>query len=174
MVKWFYRCILTLNSTILLIAVYLIKEQVVLPIPNLNENYSYGIYILLTVLFSGICLLISNFLGEDVIEGGIVDIEPANNSYLPSYLGYFFIALSVNNKFTLAWVFVLIFIFTFNSQTLFFNPMFLLFGFKFYYVTTDSGLKIFVISRKNIRSLKGLRFTNLRRINDYTFIDWRG
>lgn len=170
--KLAYRVILTINSIILLLVVYLIKEGITLPFCFLQGAHtSYLIYIVLSILMSGICLWLSGCLKNDVIEGGITDVEMANNSYLPSYLGYFFVALSIGDWDTFVWVGVLIFLFTFFSQTLYFNPMFLLFGYKFYIITVDTGMKFFVISHKRIKSIKGLSFTNLKRINDYTFID---
>ena len=66
---------------------------------------------------------------------------------------------------------VVIFIFTYYSQTLYFNPLFLVFRYKFYYITMNNGMRLFVLSRKRIKSLDGLRFDSLKRINDYTFID---
>lgn len=52
--------------------------------------------------------------------------------------------------------------------------MFLLFGYKFYTVNIEDQITFFVISRKNILSIKNLKFSNLKRINNYTYIDnWR-
>lgn len=170
--KFIYRCLLTINSIIMLLVVYLIKEKISLQLNiSLSTHISYLCYIMLTVLMSGICLWMSKFLGNDIIDGGITDIEAANNSYLPSYLGYFFVALSIDDWSTLFWVGILIIVFSYFSQTLYFNPMFFLFGYKFYNVTVDTGMKFFVISKKNITSIKDLKFTKLKRINNYTFID---
>lgn len=168
--KFLYRFILALNSIILLAVIYLVKGYIY--IPGIGK-YSLVIYIMGPILFSAICLWISRFLSCDIISGGITDVEMANNSYLPSYLGYFFIALSVpdDNNVTFLVVFGIVFVFTFYSQSLYFNPMFLIFGYKFYYVTKSNGLKIFVISKKEIRTTTGLKFEDLRRINDFTFID---
>ena len=158
----------------LLVVVYFVKEHITIPISIVKYEYiSYMIYVVGLVFFSGICLLLTRFLRRDTIEGGIEEIEVANNSYLPTYLGYFFIALGVNDVSTLLWVFLIIFIFTYFSQNLYFNPMFLLFDYKFYYITTTKGMKLFIISKKNIKSKEGLAFNEIGRINDYTFIDWR-
>ena len=113
----------------------------------------------------------SRFLSDDIITGGITEAESANNSYLPSYLGYFFVALSINDCDTLIWVTGIVMVFTFFSQTLYFNPLFLIFGYKFYNVSTDNGVKFFVISKKNITTVNNLSFHKLKRINNYTFID---
>lgn len=170
--KLLYKTMLTLNSTVFLVVVYCIKEHIVIPILFLNNDvFSCLIYICGNVIFSGLCLWLSQFLSSETIQGGIAEIEMANNSFLPSYLGYFFVALSINDWATLLWVFVIIFIFTFNSQTLYFNPMFLLFNYEFYYVSLQNGMKIFVISKKKIKDIAKIDFTNISRINDYTFID---
>lgn len=97
----------------------------------------------------------------------------ANDGYLPSYLGYFFVALSIPGKDiqTLSLVFGILFVFVFFSRTVYYNPLFLIFGYKFYYVTKENDMKVFIISRKDIHDIKGLVFTKLRRINDFTFID---
>lgn len=172
--RFFYRFLLTLNSTILLVVVFLIKEQMVLPIPHIScKHISYLIYLLGTIILSGGCLWLSRFLSMEIISGGVKEIESANNAYLPSYLGYFFVAVSVNDVDTLIWIYIIIFLFIFNSQTLFFNPMFLLFGYKFYYISMESGMKMFVISRKEIKHLRNVKFDKIQRINDYTFIDRR-
>lgn len=172
--KKMYKVFLTINATMLLAVVYLIKEEVTIPfLAQYSVHWSFLIYFVGTICFSGICLFLSCFLSKDCIEGGITDVEPANNSYLPSYLGYFFVALSINKVSTLVWILFIIFIFTYNSQTLFFNPMFLIFRYKFYYITIENGMKIFIITKENIRTTENLKFNELRRINDYTFIDRR-
>lgn len=170
--KHIYRCLLTINSSIFLLVIYFIKEEIVWPSELLRSPHmSYLCYVVLAVVMSGLCLLAARFLGDETINGGIVSVESADNSYLPSYLGYFFVALSINTVDTLVWVELLILIFTYFSQTLYFNPMFLLFRYKFYYITVDTGMNFFVITKKNITSIKGLTFEHLKRINDYTFID---
>lgn len=182
--KTIYKLILTGNSTMMLLIVYAIKEKVFLfknislSLPfgvvvekSLDQHLIFCIYIIFAVLFSKMCLVFAKFLSDEIIEGGIINVEPANNSYLPTYLGYFFVALSVNDVTTLLWVYLLVCIFTYNSQTLYFNPMFLLFNYKFYYVSIETGMKLFIITKKNIKDTKTLNFECLKRINDYTFIE---
>lgn len=61
---------------------------------------------------------------------------------------------------------------TFLSQTQYYNPIYLLFGYHYYHVSTESGTKIFVI-RKGlvIRNIRYLRFDHLHRLNNSTFIE---
>ena len=103
--------------------------------------------------------------------GTIKEIELANNAFLPSYLGYFFVALSVPNCSTLYFIFLILFIFTFLSQSLYFNPLFLFFGYHFYNITTSKNVKLFIITRQNINDPNEVEFEKLKRINNFTFID---
>lgn len=170
--KTIYRYFLTINSIILLAAVYLIKEGIQIPIKYLpSPHVSYFVYVFAPVVMSGFCIWLSRFLGDDIISGGVLDVECANDASLPSYLGYFFVALSISNWTTLIWVGILILIFTFFSRTSYFNPLFLLFGYKFYYVTVKGKIKFSIISRGDIVKTDTLVFDKLKRINNYTFID---
>lgn len=103
--------------------------------------------------------------------GDIENVEYANDAFLPSYLGYFFVALDVPNYETLCFVYPLIFVFTFLSQTLYFNPLFLIFGYHFYNLTTANNVRVFMITKKKFKDPKTISFPSLKRINDFTFID---
>jgi len=164
-----YNLFLTFNATSLMIVIFLIKQHCI--IINKAPNWiSYLIFISIPVLMTGLSLLCTRFLSTDSIEGNVKDLEHANNAYLPSYLGYFFVALSVPDVETLVFVFLILFVFTYFSQTIYFNPLFLLWKRHFYYVTTENNIKIFLITRKVLRKPSDVRFENLKRINNYTFI----
>ncbi len=81
------------------------------------------------------------------------------------------VALSIPYVDTLIFVFAILFVFTFLSQTLYFNPLFLIFRYHFYYLTTTNEIKIFVITRRILKAPKETEFEKLKRINDFTFID---
>lgn len=169
-VKTVYRCLLTLNATILLAVIYIIKCKVYLE--KIGES-SIVIYIIGILLFTYLCLKGMEILPNDSLEG-IADISLANDTYMSSYLGYFFVALSISDEdwMTFGIVFVIVYVFTFFSQSLYFNPLFLLFGFNFYYVTSRNQTRIFIISRKkDIRKADEVSFHNLKRVNEFTFID---
>jgi hypothetical protein len=176
-----FRLFLTFNSTSFIIVVYLIKSQTVLNkffhfLGKCPHFVSYTIYIFIPVVLTFLSLLATKYLDSDSIEAeagksAIVSIEQANNSFLPSYLGYFFVALSVPSCETLIFIFAILFVFTFLSQTLYFNPIFLLFGYQFFYLTTENNIKIFLITKHDYKDSKRLSFPSLKRINDYTFID---
>ena len=176
MINLLFRLFLTFNATSLIIVVYLIKSQITLNnlspyIECMPDYISYIIYFVVPILFTYLSLLMANKLANDSIESqngksAIKEIEQANNAYLPSYLGYFFVALSVSHCETLIFVFAILFLFTFLSQTLYFNPLFLIFGYHFYY-----NIKIFLVTRKKLKDPSKLEFPKLKRINDFTFID---
>lgn len=175
--NYIYRLLLTFNATSLILVIFLIKEEVT--INHIHEklfalpNYvSYLIYFLIPVLLTYLSLLISKYLGNsNIAKGSIVEVENANNAFLPSYLGYFFVALSVNNCETLIFVFIILFVFTFLSQTLYFNPLFLIFGYHFYNISTNNKAKLFIITKNEINKVDDIEFTKLKRINNFTFID---
>ncbi|RLD63094.1 MAG: hypothetical protein DRJ01_04670 [Bacteroidetes bacterium] len=188
MLNFIFRLLLTFNATSLILVVYAVKERYVLSclFPKLDflpDFVSYLVYFLIPIILTFISLIVANGLDSDSIEfekeedkerginSPIKEIEQANNAFLPSYLGYFFVALSVPYCDTLIFVFGILFIFTFLSQTLYFNPLFLFFGYHFYYLTTDNNIRIFIITRQKLKDPKKESFSKLKRINNFTFID---
>ena len=180
MINLLYRLFLTLNSTFLLVVIYLIKSEITIEIPvpwvHVSPFYSYLGYISFPIILTIISILLIKYLDSDSIEisngnSPIKFIEQANNQFLPSYLGYFFIALSIPNSGTLVLSYLIIFIFTFFSQALYYNPIFLLFGFNFYHVTTVNEIKVFILTKQTLKDPKETEFKSLKRINNFTFID---
>ena len=99
------------------------------------------------------------------------EIKQANDSYLPSYLGFFFVASSVPDYITFCFVFSIIAIFVFFSRSVYFNPMYFLLGYRFYDIKTTEMVRILVVSKKNIRKAGDAVFEKTKRINDFTFIE---
>lgn len=180
MINILYRLLLTFNATSLLVIIFCVQKTYTLShffpktvyldaIPN---TLSYVGYFLVPLVLTGLSIVLSSYLGRDEFKPGEVSsIEHANNSFLPSYLGYFFVALSVGNWETLAFVYGVLFIFTFMSQALYFNPLFLLFGFEFYNITTKSGASIFLISKHKYKIPSEVDVPVANRINNYTFME---
>lgn len=175
-----FRLLLTFNATSLLAIIFLVQKghalgeffPQYLHLVALPNAISYAVYLLVPILLTGLSILLSSKLGRDSFKSGeIVSIEHANNSFLPSYLGYFFVALSVGNWETFAFVYGVLFVFTFLSQALYFNPLFLLFGFEFYNITTKNGAAIFLISRQCYKTPAEIDISAAYRINNYTFIE---
>ena len=169
MFRLLYKIFLTVNSLMIFLVVYFVKAHIWIPRVG---SCSILIYIALPVIMSAVCLKFSDFLSHDSIEK-VSNIESGSESYMSVYLGYFFIAAGIpdNDWLTLTFTFILIFLFVFFSQSQYFNPLFLLLGYKLYGITRPDGTKIFIISRRRIVTVKGLTFDDLRRINDFTFID---
>lgn len=170
--NFIFKLLLTFNATSTMLVVYLIKERYYLLIlEKLPMWISHIAFLLTPLLLTLISLWMKRFLSKDDINYGMLNIEEANNAFLPSYLGYFFVALSVNSTETMIFVYLIVFVFTYLSQSLYYNPLFLLLGYKFYYITTVNNVRLFIISKKEISTTKGAVFSKLRRINNTTFID---
>lgn len=187
-----FRLLLTFNATALLVIIFAVKSGFTVQklfyyldpelymklgvekwISILPSFISYFFYVLIILLLTMFSIWVSSKLGKDPFKAGeILSIEYANNSFLPSYLGYFFVALSINDLDTLLFVYVLLFLFTFFSQALYFNPLFLVFGYSFYNLTTKNGAKIFLISKTEFKTPQDIEI-EANRINNYTFIERR-
>jgi len=136
---------------------------------------SYLFYFTCIILLSIVSVYFINFLSNDSIEQDtLTNIEPANDAFLPSYLGYFFVALSVPYIEIFFVVFGIIAIFIFYSRISYFNPIFFIFGFKFFYVTNSNNVKVLLITKKELKTTESASFNQLKRITNYTFIDTEG
>ncbi len=183
MINTAFRVLLTANATSLLVIIFLVQKGITLGdylggvsylgwtavLPN---AVSYLIYLAIPILSTGLSIWLSRYLGKDEFKAGeVASIEHANNSFLPSYLGYFFVALSIGNWETLGFVYGVLFLFTYLSQALYFNPLFLLFGYEFYNITTKNGTAIFLISKERYEEPDDIKIPLAYRINNYTFIE---
>ena len=169
--KTVYRMLLTLNATSLLILVYLIKEKLWI---CCFGRWSIAIYLLGLLIYTRICLMMCVCLKKASIEKGIQQISIATDGYTTTFLGLFFVALSIPAKDeTTFWaVFLILNVFIYNSQTIYFNPLLCLFGYNFYEIHTDLGTRVYVITQeKNIKGTNGLQFPQLRKINEFTYLD---
>lgn len=96
-----FRLLLTFNATSLLVIIFLVHKKYTLgyffqSVPALQFSgayasfISYALYLMVPLVLTGGSILLSRFLGQDEFTPGeIIGIEHANNSFLPSYLGYF-------------------------------------------------------------------------------------
>ena len=152
--------IMALASTSLLPAIYFIKSGYKVwntPCSNLNLLLDLLIYIGIPVLVSLLSLWWMRFQSKDSIRSDVKEITPVNHEYLPVYLGYIFVSLSMPNLnsggidwITLSVVYFLICLFVTCSKTLCFNPIFIVFGYGYYQVTTKNGVRVFVITNRRI------------------------
>lgn len=167
-----FRFLLTINATSWMLVVYGIKEGIT--IANIPQGL-FGIILLsIPIILSIISIWMSTYLGTDMLEG-CQEFSLADNEFLPTYLGYFFVSLSILDTTTMIYLYLIVFVFTFLSQTEYFNPIFLLFGYHYYHVLTENGTRVFVITKgKVIRNKDNISFANLKRINDTTYLQRKG
>lgn len=171
MLDFLYRVLMTFNSTSWVIVLYGVKQKWTLwNIPYLAFDF---ILLLIPILTSLLALILANCFGNDNLNS-CKEVEYANSSFIPTYLGYFFVGLSLDNSIQLLIVYLIIFVFTQLSQTEYFNPIYLLFGYKFYHIQSEKGTKLFLITRRKIRNANNEEFSQLKRINETTFIELRG
>lgn len=168
--QWIYRLLLAFNETSLILVVFFIKEQYYFCFLDKFPIWvSYIVWILLPVVTTGTSLILKRFLRDDSIEKQPLDIRRANNSFLSSSLLYFAVAFPISTTELLWFAYFILFVFSFFSQAIYFNPIYLIFGYKFYYVTPTDNVKILLVSKKKIKTTKEL--PKLKKINDLTFID---
>lgn len=147
---------------------------------KLEYTLEYKMYLGILMLLSS--LLISYFfirLCERYFSGETMTckaIEVAEPKYIPIYIAYFVISLSISDIPTFLVVFILIFFLILLGKFSYFNPYLLFMGYNFYEVESSSSdskdsvkYKIFLISKRKIKTIK--TYQKLIRLNDFTFLD---
>lgn len=181
------RCILwwimNLASSLLIVSLYFIKAQVtlfsldIIWLDTILTMFVFlGIPLVLSVLF---VLLTKAVSPNDSLRQPVQKVSSANKDYLPVYLSYFFVSLSIpgNVEEGIAYgvlvVFILvIWIFTSLTTTYYFNPLLLLMGYKFYNVTSNNGIQLFIISKRNIRKNEtNITFPKLKKMTELVYIE---
>ena len=99
--KNFYRFFYSLLATSLFVVVYLVKEKLNIinyffPIfpKSAGLVISFLAYLIVIISLTFICVQIQKFNSDVDCLKNIQEIEYADNIFLPSYLGFFFVALS--------------------------------------------------------------------------------
>ncbi len=199
--SYIFRLFLTINSLSLSFLIFAIYKEVTIEwiepffcdicsfivgknilVEFMSNNFysilngsSYIFYFLCIILLSIASIYFIQLLADDSIEQDtLTNIEPANDAFLPSYLGYFFVALSVPDIQMFFLAFGIIGIFIFYSRISYFNPLFFIFGFKFFYVINKDNVKVLLITKKELKTTENTYFNQLKRITNYTFIDSEG
>lgn len=167
------KVLLTFNATSLLLLIYWVKSVAISSMVSGWWMYAIPVVLLaVPITLTAISIRLTRRLSADSFPAGSVEsVSPASNIFLPSYLGYFFVALSVPNVPSLIFVYILLVLFTYFSQALYFNPLFLLFGYNFYNIRTHDGLEAFLISRQEFRTPDKVQVLKARRINGFTFLE---
>lgn len=166
------RLFLTLSSVSFFVIVYLVKNNL---FPNHCRDGDFRwiftlFYLLIPILLALIAIFLSSKLASSEIKS-VKSIEVSNNDFLSNYLAFFFVALSVTDVLTFWTVFGLTIVFTLVSRVSYFNPVFLVFGYTFYYVFLEENIKIMLISKQKLKDPKLIEKIEVKRVNDYTFIE---
>jgi len=167
-----FKLLLTFNSTAFIWVVFGFKH-----IESLPSFFGLG-KIIWPIAFTASPILLAKISillmpkreSDEINSRNIKTIEHIDNSYLPSYLGYFFVALSANNFHITLYIYCLITIFSHASQVTYFNPVLLILGYKFYRIETQKGSVIHFISHEKYKNPNNLGVVLAHRINDHTFI----
>ena len=142
---------------------------------------AYVIYFIALLFLSFFSIRFSlKYLDQDVIERKKVkEFEQANDFYLPIYLGYAFVAISLPTLKSFLLFFVLMLIVLARTRFFYFNPIFLVLGYKFYFIKHIDDSKVLVISKKEIKTIDELfedsngdmrSYIALTKVNEYTFL----
>ena len=166
----FYRALLTLEACSWMLVVFVVKDQTTIgKLPALGLA---AIIAIVSIALSLLSLYYSKKLGHESDIHGCEECELADGSFLPAYLGYFFVSVSVDSWELMLVVFAIACFFTHLSGTQLFNPLFLIFKYHHYRVKTKNGTAIFVIKKGPVnRNAKYFQANNLHRITDTTFIE---
>lgn len=166
------RLFLTFSSVSFFLIVFLVQNEINPYKTQLGEYawITYVAYVIIPFLLTFISLGVCKLLAKATIKK-VVSLETSNNDFLANYLAFFFVALSIKGMTTFWIVFGMTILFTFVSRVSYFNPVFLVFGYNFYYVHTGENVKVMLISRKKLKSPQTFEPMTVRRINDYTFLE---
>ena len=171
MLNTLYNLLNTVSITAWIVVIYVLKEQWTFD-PRVHFFFVSVGLIVLTIGGGTLSLFLTKFLDKDNLEK-CVEVEQADASFLPTYVGYFLVAFSISNLYQLLVAFVCISIFLYLVRWQYFNITYLFFGYHCYHVTTDTRTQLFLICQQEIRTPDNIRFDNLRRINNTTYIERR-
>lgn len=179
--RWLLMFFLDMISTSLLPALYLIKSSYM--VLRLSEEYDWyintAIYLVIPFVLSILSLVILQSQQKDSIRHTVKEVRPVNNEYLPVYLGYIFVSLSLPSPANgqidvrcLLVVYILVCLFVNCSKSLCFNPIYVILGYAYYRVTTNSNIAVFVISRRKFhKNEQNISFSNLKKITEVVYIE---
>jgi hypothetical protein len=175
------RVLHIISSISLLAVIFLINKGIgiggILAVVGIHVGYdlpqwiSYIIYIVVVVGFAGILtLLFKKLRPGELTKQNIEELDADNSGLLAMLLAYIFVGLSINNGWTLLAVMLFLLIFNLCGSSHIYNPLFYLFGYHYYYVSS-SKTKLLVMTKIKYPLGCEADFSNCRCLNDYTYID---
>ncbi len=141
-------------------------------IENIIIDNFYSAIILLVVIamiaYKIIIWVIFKKSGTERIA--VTSITPAEARFVPVYISYFVIALSINSFEVFVMVTIILFIFTYYTKMYFFNPIFLIFGYRYYDISDMHGTTLlFITKSKDLKNVKQL--DNIVRLNNFVYFN---
>lgn len=185
MKKLMFKFLFSLSSFSGVLMFLLINRNINLPGISTPNSVRLNFDLLLIIKFSLVFLIVIFFawlilfLGKIFldVDGSIQKIEkvkPLEGQFLPVYIGLFVIALSFNDGVSIQALFLIfvLFILWFCFETVaYFNPFFILLGYRFYEIETEYKITTIIITkRKDIKNIK--EFQKLTRLNNFTFLEY--
>lgn len=174
------KLILSLSSFSGVLYFYIVMRQDI-PFVSLQQLHINGDYFLARNIFYllifGSFAFLSLVFTRKVFPAGetlIVNEEkPIESVAVPTYIGLFVITIGLSEiPEATSWIILLVlFLFWTRLEKIFyFNPIWLFFGYRFYEVKSSNKNTYTLVTKRG--RLKGKQsFENLRRINNYTFLE---
>lgn len=142
---------------------------------GISPLWSYAVYFLIVLFLTWIVIKVFPYLDDDEMQDAksIKSVEESSYLFYPNYLAYFFVALSAQDKYAVLIVFLIMLVILYKSHTMLYNPLFVLFNYRYYLVVCQNSKKILVITKRvlNPGTAKPISFDSLKRMNDNTFVE---
>lgn len=175
------KLMLTISATWIYVLLYYLNRILSLKSSNIkavifnyisNSPVKFCILIIGTLIM-GITPIIMSMrrASEDFEKAELLELE--DNSFVPSYLGYFFISINADNYLTMISFYIIILLFMYFAGVEYFNPIFLLLHYHIYKVQSDNGVQFILILKYKqgvVRKSAALNNLKLHRINNLTYI----
>ena len=171
-------------TIIVLPFIYLVSHQIyILDIFFNKSGLLFNCLSILIYFFVIIILVLLNLLLLNICKPipkieNIKSKEPYDGTMIPSYLGYFFVGLSIpycendnSGFFILCIVCFIITVFIYCSGALYYNPFLLLFGYRTYKITDKDDVVYYVILKDQNHNKIEKKIEGLVMINDYTYME---
>jgi len=173
--------ILSFNSFCMVIVFYLtsIKFNLIFwenKIPNIYlPAINFIIMLICVILFSKLSIFIAKkwITTNDTMK--IKHIKPIESVTMPTYIGLFVISLEISSFDGIIAIEILTILFIFwifFERVFYFNPIWILFGYRFYEMESENGNSFtFITKKSDIKNKIDINLGNLKRINNYTFME---
>lgn len=186
--EFLYLVVMVVCATPLMIFIWLTKSEVwYFDAPKWvgcgDKVYSLIIYIVIMIAMAWLSILITIWTRPDNSHPNAVKyISKSSGLYFLSSLGYLLAGISVPsteangspNWTSMLIVYIIVVILISLSKLYYYNPFYLLFGYRFYDVVTENGIKLHIITRQRIyKDSVDVKFPHLKEITDEVFVEKR-